>query len=53
MLAVGYGVENGDEYFLVKNSWGPSWGDQGYIKLGVDNVCGILMQPVMPNAVAV
>jgi len=53
VLAVGYGTEDGDEYFLVKNSWGASWGDHGYIKVGVDNVCGILMQPVFPNAVAV
>ena len=42
VLAVGYGTEDGVEYFLVKNSWGPSWGDAGYVKLGTNNVCGIL-----------
>jgi len=48
VLAVGYGVENGQEYFLVKNSWGPAWGDQGYVKLGTNNICGILQQPSRP-----
>ena len=34
-LVVGYGSDNGLEYFLVKDSWGPTWGDHGYIKIGV------------------
>jgi len=49
VLAVGYGTENGQDYFLVKNSWGASWGDEGYIKLGADNVCGMLQQPSYPT----
>jgi cathepsin L len=49
VLAVGYGTEGGQEYFLVKNSWGAAWGDQGYVKLGASNVCGLLQQPSYPS----
>ena len=49
VLAVGYGSENGQAYFLVKNSWGASWGEEGYVKIGQDNVCGILAQPSYPT----
>ena len=44
MLAVGYGSENGQEYYVVKNSWGADWGDHGFIKLAIEDgagVCGI------------
>jgi cathepsin L len=47
ILAVGYGTENGIDYFLVKNQWTDKWGDEGYIKIGAsdDNSCGILSAP--------
>ena len=49
VLAVGYGVQNGEEYALVKNSWGPRWGDSGYVKISLDNdSCGCMNQPVRP-----
>ena len=48
VLAVGYGNEDGTDYVLVKNSWGSSWGDQGYVKMAFDQ-CGVTNQPSYPT----
>lgn len=58
VLAVGYGTMSGQEYWIVKNSWGPTWGSEGYVMLGKGNgtgpgECGINMQPSYPKSGAI
>lgn len=38
---VGTGNLDGVNYFNIRNSWGASWGDAGYIKLGQGSQCGL------------
>ena len=55
MLAVGYGKYDGGSYYILKNSWGASWGDHGYIKIKAADgkgVCGmnqIVEQPTLTS----
>jgi len=48
VLAVGFGNDAGQDYFIVKNSWGPNWGDQGYLKIAPGQ-CGITMAASYPT----
>lgn len=54
VLAVGYGHDEDLklDYYLVKNSWGSAWGENGYVRIGIQDgigVCAIQSRPSYPE----
>jgi len=55
VLVVGYGTESGKDYWILKNSWGSSWGESGFFRIARSStdgsgICGLMEEPSYPTA---
>ena len=52
ITAVGFGTEDGQDYYIVRNSWGAQWGEEGYIRIAAvegKGICGIQQVSLFPT----
>ena len=52
VTAVGWGTEDGQEYWILKNSWGSWWGENGFVRLAIVEgvgICGVQTIPIYPS----
>jgi len=55
VLNIGYNTAGSQAYWIVKNSWGASWGNQGFVWIAkststsTSGICGIAMMPSYPT----
>ncbi|NP_001080822.1 cathepsin S precursor [Xenopus laevis] len=51
VLAIGYGTLNGQDFWLLKNSWGTYYGDKGFVRIARNkgNLCGVASYTSYPE----
>ena len=45
VTAIGYGTDDGQDYFIIKNSWGKWWGESGFVRIAPDQ-CGVTLEGI-------
>lgn len=48
---VGFGIQDDTKYWIVRNCWGTTWGEKGYVRIlrGKNNLCGIASDVIIPQ----
>jgi len=52
VMVVGWGTAAGVDYWMLRNSWGTSWGEKGYMRVQIvdgNGICGVQMQTLYPT----